>query len=104
MPASRRAAPFLALLALIATAHPALAGTPPDLSGCHTAALVHGFWALVSDVSSLRRPVPQEPGPRPRPQAIAPAQSDDHTIDLSDLSQPTTLEQRLRGALRPREG
>src|SRR6266542_2629427 len=102
MPTYRRPAPLLALLVLCAT--PAVASTPPDASGCRTVALVHGFWTLVSDVSNLRRPVQQEPGPRPRPQAIAPAQTDDHTIDISDLSKPTTLEARLRGALRPREG
>ena len=103
MPTSRRPAPFLALLALFATTHPASAGTPPDASG-RTVALVHGFWALVSDVSGLRRPAQQEPGPRPRPQTFAPAQSDDHTIDISDLSKPTALESRLRGALSPRDG
>jgi hypothetical protein len=74
------------------------------MSGCSTVELVHGFWALVSDVSSLRRPAQQEPGPRPRPPAIAPAQSDDHTVDISDLSKPTTLETTLRSALRPEGG
>jgi hypothetical protein len=104
MPTSRRSAPFLALLALVATALPAAASTPTDASGCSTVGLVHGFWSLVSDVYSLRRPAQQEPGPRPRPQAIAPALSDDQTVDLGDLSKPTTLETRLRSALRPREG
>ncbi|MFL5494743.1 MAG: hypothetical protein ACJ8DC_10220 [Gemmatimonadales bacterium] len=104
MPTSRRAALLLALLALFATAHPAAASTPTDASGCSTVGLVHGFWALVSNVSSLRRPAQQEPGPRTRPQAIAPAQSDDHTVDIGDLSKPTTLETRLRGALRPQDG
>jgi hypothetical protein len=103
MPTSRPPALLLALLGLFATAHPAAASTP-DASGCSTAGLVHGFWALVSDVSSLGRPAPQEPGPRPRPQAIAPAQSDDHTVDISDLSKPTTLETKLRSALRPEGG
>jgi hypothetical protein len=104
MPASRRPVQFLALLVLFATAHPAAASTGPDACGRRTVALVHGFWALVSDVSSLRGPAQQEPASRPRPQAIAPAQSDDHTIDIGDLSKPTTLEATLRGALRPREG
>ncbi len=104
MPASSRPAQFLALLLLVAVARPASAGTRPDASGSRTVALVHDFWALVSGVSNLRRPEQQERAPRPRPQAIAPAQSADHTIDISDLSKPTALEGRLRGALRPREG
>jgi hypothetical protein len=104
MPTSRRPAPLLGLILLFAAAQPAFAGTRPDASGCRSAALVHGFWALVSDVSHLRRPAQQEPASRPRPQAIAPAQSDDHTVDLSDLSKPTALEAKLRGALPPRDG
>ena len=103
MPASSRSAGFLALLLLIAAAEPASAGTRPDASGRRTVALVHDFWALVSGVSNLRRPAQQEPAP-PRPQAIAPGQSDDHTVDISDLSKPTALETSLRRALRPREG
>jgi hypothetical protein len=104
MPTSRRSAPLFALLALLALGRPAAASTPTDASGCSTVRLVHGFWAMVSDVSSLGRPAQQEPVPRPRPQAIAPAQSDDQTVDIGDLSKPTTLETRLRSALRPREG
>ena len=59
--------------------------------------LVHDFWALVTDVSS--RVGLQEPAPaRPRPQAIP---AGGPTIDLSDLSRPEIIEERLRAALPP---
>ncbi|HEX7337336.1 MAG TPA: polymer-forming cytoskeletal protein [Gemmatimonadales bacterium] len=59
--------------------------------------LVHDFWALVTDVS--HRVGLQDPAPsRPRPQAIP---AGGPTIDLSDLSRPEIIEERLRTALPP---
>ncbi|HEX3234268.1 MAG TPA: hypothetical protein VHR41_08715 [Gemmatimonadales bacterium] len=104
MPASSAPARLLLVLLLAAAARPASAGTRPGTCSSCTVTLVHDFWALVSGVSSMRKAVQQEPGPRPRPQAIAPAQSEDHTVDISDLSKPTVIESKLRRALRTNDG
>jgi hypothetical protein len=94
MPGSKRALGLVALL-LAHTGRPVQAETPLTRAG--TAALVNDFWSLVSDVSSrvgLQDRAPAHPRPQAIPQGGRP-------VDLSDLSQPTVIEERLRGALQP---
>ena len=56
------------------------------------------LWTLVSDVSARVGLQSRSSAPRPRPQAIP---EGGPSIDLSDLSQPTVVEDRLRTALQP---
>jgi hypothetical protein len=104
MRASRRLLAALALVAALLLPRAANAGIRIDPTGTRTVDLVHDFWTLVTDVHG--RPGadggPQEP--RPAPQAIAPAPGGEPAVSLDDLSRPTTIESRLREALRPREG
>ena len=94
MPGSKRTPGLVALLLLVA-AGSAQAESP--LSRAGAAELVNDFWSLVSDVSS-RVGLQDRPAARPRPQAIP---QGGRTIDLSDLSQPTVIEDRLRTTLQP---
>lgn len=94
MPGSKRALGLVALLLLVA-GRPVQAETP--LSRAGAAELVNDFWNLVSDVSS-RVGLQDRSAAHPRPQAIP---QGGRTIDLSDLSQPTVIEDRLRTALHP---
>ena len=57
---------------------------------------MNDLWSLVSDVSS--RVGLQDRPARPRPQAIP---RGGPSIDLSDLSKPTVVEDRIRSALQP---
>jgi len=103
MSAHRRALAVVALLALMLP-RGAYAANPIDPTGSHTVGLVHGFWTLVSKVST---PTGQDDGtqtPQPAPQAIPPAPDGTPAIKLDDLSKPTAIEAQLRSALRPRDG
>ena len=97
-----------ALLAALSTATPAVATgastLPPDPNNSRAAALVHDFWRLVSDVSTLTHASTQGQQPGLVPQPIAPAQDGSTPVDLSDLSKPSEIEARLTTALRPRDG
>jgi hypothetical protein len=94
MPGSKRILAIAALLAGIAG--PVRAETP--FSRERAADLVGGLWALVSDVSTRVGLQTRQVSPGPRPQAIP---QGGPSIDLSDLSQPTAVEARLRTALQP---
>ena len=96
MPGSRRILGIVALFIVVA-GRPVQAKTPLSREGA--AELMNGFWSLVSDVSARvglqsRRPAT----PHPRPQAIP---QGGPSVDLSDLSRPTVVEDRLRTVLRP---
>jgi hypothetical protein len=95
-----------AMVALLAAtiANTARADSRSDPTGSHTVQLVRGFWDLVSEVSSLGHPGQGDQEPRPRPQAIAPAPPGGPTVDLDNVSQPTTIEAKLRAALNPDKG
>ena len=93
MPVSRRITGIVALVALFA-GHAVHAETPPSRDGA--AGLMNDLWGLVSDVSS--RVGLQDRPARPRPQAIP---RGGPSIDLSDLSKPTVVEDRIRSALQP---
>ncbi len=99
MPTSSRAA---VLLLLVSAGVPAVAGaaSPYDPTESRTVAIVHDFWRLVSDVSTLTRP-PQQ---RPKPQIIDSAARGAPEVHLSDLSKPNEIESTLRQALRPTDG
>ncbi|HEY5940883.1 MAG TPA: polymer-forming cytoskeletal protein, partial [Gemmatimonadales bacterium] len=94
MPGSKRTPGLVALLLLVA-AGSVQAESP--LSRAGAAELVNDFWSLVSDVSS-RVGLQDRSAAHPRPQAIP---QGGRTVDLSDLSQPTVIEDRLRTALQP---
>ena len=94
MPGSKRTLAIAALLAGIAG--PVRAETP--FSRERAADLVGGLWALVSDVSTRVGLQTRQVSPGPRPQAIP---QGGPSVDLSDLSQPTAIETRLRAALQP---
>ncbi len=91
---------LLALAALLAgnAPRPLSAEMPFEPPGSGAVELMHDFWSLVTDVSA--RVGLQERGPSrgARSQAIP---SGGPSIDLSDLSQPTLVEDRLRPALQP---
>jgi hypothetical protein len=94
-----RASNRLLGLALVATtaAYPLSAETPFENSRSGAVMLIHDLWSLVADVSA--RVGLQERSPRGlRPQAIPGGGT---SIDLSDLTEPTLVEGRLRRALEP---
>jgi succinate dehydrogenase hydrophobic anchor subunit len=93
-------------LVLLAMAGPeaALAALPGDPTGTRTVNMVHGFWSLVSEISSSDEARDDSQAPRPQPQAIPQADAGGPTVDLADLSRPTDIETRLRAALLPRGG
>lgn len=94
MRAPRRQIGFLAALLLLpATAH---AAAPSNPTSSRTAHVVREFWHLVNDVSAFAG---QGQDPRPRPRAIPAASAQGPSVSLDDLSDPTTLEDRLRVAL-----
>ncbi|MEP7228187.1 MAG: polymer-forming cytoskeletal protein [Gemmatimonadales bacterium] len=81
MPASKRILAIVALLLLVA-GRTGRAEESPSRAGA--AELVNDFWSLISDVSAR----------------VGLAQGG-RSVDLSDLSQPTVIEERLRTALQP---
>ena len=95
MPGSRRILGIVALLAVVA-------GGPvhADTSRSRDCAgeLMDHFRSLVSNVSARVGLQSPASAPHPRPQAIP---QGGPSIDLSDLSQPTVVEDRLRTALQP---
>ncbi len=95
MPGSKRILGIVALLAVVA-GRPVHAETP--LSRAGAVEWMDDLWTLVSDVSARVGLQSRSLAPRPRPQAIPQAGP---SIDLSDLSQPTVVEDRLRTALQP---
>jgi len=103
MPARRRilAALTLGALGVPSAAH---AGTRIDPTGSRAVDLVHGFWTLVSEVRGSPDAGDGAQEPHPTPQALAPAPPSEPPVSLDDLSKPTTIESRLRAALRPRKG
>jgi hypothetical protein len=101
MPASKR---LLALIALLAAAAPRplpASDSPFDRIASGAAGLVDHMRLLIHGVSHQRRPQQNVTRARPRPQDIP---SGGPTIDLTDLSNPTVLESRLRSALQPTRG
>jgi hypothetical protein len=95
MSGSRRILGIVALLAVIAGL-PVHAEVPFSRTG--PAELLDDLRSLVSDVS-VRVGLQDRPSaPRSRPHAIP---QGGPSIDLSDLSQPTAVEDRLRAALQP---
>jgi hypothetical protein len=95
-----RALSAVAALLLLAAALPTSAAATPSSapSGSSAAALVRTFWDLVAQGEDDHRTA------RPKPQAIPSAPGSGPAVDLSDLSQPTALEARLKPALTPKEG
>jgi len=88
----------LAVLAAAVPGRPLSAESPFEATASGAVALMHEFWTLVTDVST-RVGLQDRASPRgPRPQAIP---AGGPSIDLSDLSQPSLIEDRLRGALHP---
>jgi hypothetical protein len=98
MPASRRVLGIVVLLAAVA-GRPVHAGVPVARDAA--AELIDELRSLVSDVSARVGLQDRATESRPRPQAIP---QGGPAIDLSDLSQPTVIEDRLRSALQPGAG
>ena len=96
MQAHSAVAALLLLGAGLPTTALATPGSVP--SGASAATLVRGFWHLVGQGDDDRRAT------RPKPQAIPQAPASGPAVDLSDLSQPTALEARLKPALNPKDG
>lgn len=103
MPARRRALAAVALLGL-ALPQGAYAAAPIDPTGARTVELVHGFWTLMSRVSTPTHQEDATQTPVPTPQAIPPAPDGTPPVKLDDLSKPIAVEAQLRSALRPRDG
>ena len=95
MPGSERILGIVALLALVA-GRPIQAETTLPRAGALE--WMDDLWTLVSDVSARVGLQSRPSAPRPLPQAIP---QGGPSIDLSDLSQPTVVEDRLRTALQP---
>ena len=95
-----RAPSAVAALLLLGAALPTSAAASPGSfpSGSNAAELVRNFWDLVAQGDDDRRAA------RPKPQAIEQAPEGGPAVDLSDLSQPTALEARLKPALTPKSG
>ena len=95
-----RARSAVAALLLLGAALPTTAAASPGSfpSGSNAAELVRNFWDLVAQGDDDRRVA------RPKPQAIEQAPEGGPAVDLSDLSQPTALEARLKPALTPKSG
>jgi hypothetical protein len=91
---------LLLLLALLSAVGQRPVGAETRLRGS-AAHLVDQFWALISDVSSRLHPQREPSRPRVRSQAIPQGGT---PIDLSDLSRPTVVEERLRSALERDDG
>jgi hypothetical protein len=95
MPRSGAAA-LLALLVLLPTVARAEPGSLP--AGEAAVGLVRNFWNLIGSQQDGERRV------RPQPRAIPQAPEGAPAVDLSDLSRPTDIEQRLERALSARDG
>jgi hypothetical protein len=95
MPGSKRILGIVALFVAVA-GRPIHAETPLCRTGA--AELINDLCTLVSNVSTRIGLQNRSDASRPRPQAIP---EGGPSIDLSDLSQPTLVENRLRAALQP---
>ncbi|HJR15348.1 MAG TPA: polymer-forming cytoskeletal protein [Gemmatimonadales bacterium] len=95
MRASSRLVVASCLTAVFLT-RPLAAEIPFEASRSGTVQLIHDFWSLVTDVSTRVGLQDRTAPARPRPQAIP---RGGPSVDLSDLSQPTILEEQLRSAL-----
>jgi predicted anti-sigma-YlaC factor YlaD len=96
----RASATLLALLGLIALL-PSAARAEPKKSvptGSAAVELVRNFWDLVSSQQGDQAPA------RPQPQQIRAAPEGTPPVDLSDLSNPTEIESKLKDALEPEDG
>ncbi|HEY9442025.1 MAG TPA: polymer-forming cytoskeletal protein [Gemmatimonadales bacterium] len=95
-----RARSAVAALLLLGAALPTTAAASPGSfpSGSNAAELVRNFWDFVAQGDDDRRAA------HPKPQAIEQAPDGGPAVDLSDLSQPTALEARLKPALTPKSG
>jgi hypothetical protein len=100
MPAFNRLLGLVAVLAAVAP-RPLYADMPFDRIATNTVDLVEHFRAIMREVSSHRRRQDADARARPRPQAIP---TGGRSLDLSDLSRPTLLEEQLRLALQPVKG
>ncbi|HEX2220804.1 MAG TPA: polymer-forming cytoskeletal protein [Gemmatimonadales bacterium] len=87
------AAALLALLLLLPSVARAEPGSVP--TGEAAVELVRNFWDLVGSQQGDERRA------RPQPQALQPAPKGTPQVDLSDLSRPTEIENRLERALAP---
>lgn len=94
-----RAHSAVAALLLLGAGVPTSASASPGSfpSGASAAELVRNFWDLVAQGDDHR-------AVHPKPQEIQRAPEGGPAVDLSDLSQPTALEARLKPALTPRTG
>jgi hypothetical protein len=95
MPASRSLLALAGILAAFA-GRPLAAETPLKDSRSATRELMHDLWSMVTEVSTRVGLQDRSARSRPRPQSIP---RGGPSIDLSDLSQPTLIEDRLRHAL-----
>ena len=93
---AHRAAAVLSLLLAAPGVARAEPGSVP--TGEAAVGLVRNFWDLVAGQQGEDRPA------RAEPQAIAPAPKGTPPVDLSDLSNPGSIERRLKTALAPRDG
>jgi hypothetical protein len=92
-------AQVLAALSLPAAFVGTAYGQPESVpTGAAAVELVKNFWDLVASQQGGDRQA------RPRPQAISTAPDGVAPVDLSDLSNPTEMESRLKSALAPRDG
>ena len=94
------ATPFLiAGLLLLFASSPAVAdGYPRSVpTGSAAVELVRNFWDLVASQQGTKQD-------RPPSQAIPPAAEGTPPVDLSDLSNPVEIENRLKTALAPKDG
>ena len=88
---------FLAGTVLLAAcSRPLMADLPRSFDPVRTSELLDDLWGLVTDVSTRVGFQGSAADRGPVPQAIAPGGA---TVDLSNLTQPTTVEERLRAAL-----
>jgi hypothetical protein len=99
MPGSAARSLIVGLLFLFATPPAAAEGYPRSVpTGSAAVELVRNFWDLVASQQSSDR---QD---RPSSQPIPPAAQGTPPVDLSDLSNPVEIENRLKTALAPEDG
>lgn len=96
MPASKTLLALAALLAVTA-GRPVSADAPLEASRSGAVDLMDDLWTLVTDVSA--RVGLQDPASRPGPRAQAIPEGGP-SIDVSNLTQPTDIEDQIRRALR----
>ena len=99
MPASNRILSLSCVLVVSVFLTPPAAGeTPFEVSRSGAEELMNDFWGLVADVSTRVGLQGRASPPGAPPQAIT---QGGPSVDLSDLSQPTVIEDQLRSALDP---